>query len=238
MTRLEVLALLVIAIPVLGLGIIQLMRAREAAAKEAECRNNLRQLGMALHNYHDTNDAFPTEAGSRPSIFSQILIYQSVSSQIGTIPQNARIPVLLCPWRRTVLESPAKRDYGYAASTGAGSAGSSILDSPVPVKLGEVIHDKGTDKTLLLTHLWMHPKQYGGGDPTDLGWATKNNSRPVNDVAKQDSDPSGNSSHLGSIHPNAMPCLFADGHVQSVPYDWPHWSKAWAYDNMASFPLP
>ena len=33
-------------------------RAREAA-RNVECKNHLKQIGLALHNYHSTSDLFP-----------------------------------------------------------------------------------------------------------------------------------------------------------------------------------
>jgi prepilin-type processing-associated H-X9-DG protein len=131
-----------------------------------------------------------------------------------------------------------KRDYGYASSSGTGSAGQSILDTPEGATLTAIRSKNGTTNTLMLSHLWMSPTHYAGGDPTDLGWQAGNNSRSINDTAKQDSDSTGSTSHIGGPHPNALPCLFADGHIQDVPYDFAYWARMWAWDNTKPFPMP
>ena len=42
--------------------------APRSAVDRAKCRNNLKQLGLSLDNYHDMNDLFPPTAGETPQL--------------------------------------------------------------------------------------------------------------------------------------------------------------------------
>jgi hypothetical protein len=47
-------------------------------AKQLECASELRELGIAYHNYHDTLGTFPTEADIGPSGFPRESIYTDI----------------------------------------------------------------------------------------------------------------------------------------------------------------
>jgi prepilin-type N-terminal cleavage/methylation domain-containing protein/prepilin-type processing-associated H-X9-DG protein len=57
-TLIELLVVIAIIAVLIALLLPAVQAAREAA-RRAQCVNNLKQIGLALHNYHGTNDKFP-----------------------------------------------------------------------------------------------------------------------------------------------------------------------------------
>jgi prepilin-type processing-associated H-X9-DG protein len=211
-----------------GILMVAVQKARQAASRIG-CVNNLKQLGLACHIYHDALLVFPTEQGGT-SFYTQLL---PNVEQLNNDPKNPKpVKIFICPDRRQPT-SPW-RDYVYVYDN-------KLVDSPVlytkgGAALGIITNANGTSNTALLSHIWMDPKTYMTDKAT---WADKTNyiKSAVNKPDMQE-----NADGLGSPH-SANPFAFADGHVQNIPYDWSakndkarNWM--WNWQNTNAFQLP
>jgi len=171
-TLIELLVVIAIIAILIALLLPAVQQAREAA-RRSTCKNGLKQIGLALHNYHDTHRTFPPGA---------------VWYGNGSAPENGRDANWGTTWVVQVLpymdQAPLYNNYNMslpARSTNS-STSDSVLQAKIPIL--RCPSQPGIDRTLLTQdHTGFSKITYAGsvgaGETLDLADYNNNDRRGI-----------------------------------------------------------
>jgi prepilin-type N-terminal cleavage/methylation domain-containing protein len=119
-TLIELLVVIAIIAVLIALLLPAVQQAREAA-RRTQCKNNLKQLGLALHNYHDTANTFPPGwvSGNFATTAGEATIWSWGALILPELDQ--------APLYNTVQPGTLRMDQSLAA----GGAAATALTSPL-----------------------------------------------------------------------------------------------------------
>jgi prepilin-type processing-associated H-X9-DG protein len=186
------------------------VHATREAARRTTCTNNLKQIGLALHNYHASFGSFPPayipDADGRPLVSWRVLILPFLEEQElydeykldepWDSPHNLALAHRMPPYFACPSDPDAMGQYtSYVANAGPNR----MFQAPEPIQLRDITD--GMSNTIAVMEaadskiVWTEP-------------------RDTSDQIEYASDPTN-----GSTHPGGSNALYADGSVQFLSND-------------------
>ncbi|HEY2837705.1 MAG TPA: DUF1559 domain-containing protein, partial [Pirellulales bacterium] len=185
-------------------------RAPAEGNKAARTVNNLKQIGLAMHNYHDANNKFPPPArldkeGKKPLLSWRVAILPYLDQQAlyqefhldepWDSDHNKQLIERMPDVFRSPNQTGAKETTVYLGADGEHG----VFTGPKPIGMARIID--GTSNTIMVVEA-DDEKAVPWTKPEDLKYDVK---KPL--------------AGLGKMKPKAFLALFCDGSVQSVPLD-------------------
>lgn len=188
-------------------------------ARRSQCLNNLRQIGVALHNYHDTYQCFPpafvADADGKPMHSWRVLLLPHLGytdlyklynfDEPWDGPHNRELADLIGTVYQCSHIRPMSPSTSYVAVVGDGT----MWPGAKSTTRASLLQSGGLPDTIMLVE--TTDPSFHAIAPRDL----------TLDEASQGINPKESARGMGSKHPGGMNVLFADGRCDFLPATTP-----------------
>ncbi len=253
-TLIELLVVIAIIAVLIGLLLPAVQKVRAAAAR-TQGINNLKQIGLGVQSFHDTNNYIPcggwgSNPGNLPNTWcGQFLIFPYIEQtnlyNNGTAyaTLNAELGIKI----KTFLD-PARSRVGFATNGGNGNWWGPLTDyainnlsfsegNPPPlITLSSITSLNGASNTIWAGEKAMDPNNYDRTTADDWdectftgGYGGTNRS---GDLLYQDVVNVNFGNNWGSPYEAGCPFSFLDGSVRMIPYSY---SNTTNFNNMLNY---